>query len=293
MIYFKIVVGILLIFFICRSYWETKHFVVKEYKLCQKNNKLKGEKIAFISDLHSCLFGTNQDRLIEAIDNINPTIVCIGGDLIIGKKRGIYDNALMLLKRLAARGRVYYSFGNHEGRLDCHSEDNWFGQYLKDIDEINKEFNGNIVILKDEGISLENDICLLGLNIDQLYYKKLKNQDMTTDYVAGKLGSLDTDKYNILMAHHPKYMKAYMDYGYDLILAGHYHGGMVRLPKLGGIVGTDYSVFPKNDKGIYWSKGQAMIVSGGLGGHTFNIRLFNIPELVVVTFGEDDKKDLK
>ena len=87
------------------------------------------------------------------------------------------------------------------------------------------------------------------------------------------------------MAHNPAYMDAYLEWGADMILSGHLHGGLVRVPVLGGIVTPQGFLFPKYSGEMTKVGDQTVIVSRGLGTHTLNIRFFNTPELVCICLG--------
>ena len=79
------------------------------------------------------------------------------------------------------------------------------------------------------------------------------------------------------------FFDAYAGWGADLTLSGHIHGGIVRIPGIGGVISTSYRlVFPKYDGGYYEQNQKKMIVSRGLGSHTIPVRLFNPAELVVI-----------
>ena len=90
------------------------------------------------------------------------------------------------------------------------------------------------------------------------------------------------------MAHSPVYFSAYSKWGADLTLSGHLHGGIMRLPFVGGVIGPDFFIFPKYSGGLYKENNRNMIVSCGAGMHTVNLRIFNPPELTLVElrFGE-------
>ena len=88
------------------------------------------------------------------------------------------------------------------------------------------------------------------------------------------------------MAHHPEFFERYTEWGANLTLSGHNHGGMVRLPLLGGIVSPQYQLFPKYDGGKYEKGENTMILSRGLGTHTIKIRFFNVPELCMIELKE-------
>ena len=75
----------------------------------------------------------------------------------------------------------------------------------------------------------------------------------------------------------------------DLVLAGHTHGGQIRLPFIGGLVAPDQGFFPKYTDGFYTVEDTTMIVSRGLGNSIIPIRTFNRPELVVIKLVNDSK----
>lgn len=84
------------------------------------------------------------------------------------------------------------------------------------------------------------------------------------------------------MAHNPEYWPDYLTWGADLTLSGHLHGGMVRLPFLGGLFTPEGGLMPGYDKGLYKQGNQAMVVSAGLGVFVFPWRWMNPPDLVFI-----------
>lgn len=82
----------------------------------------------------------------------------------------------------------------------------------------------------------------------------------------------------VLLAHNPLLLDSYAGWGADLVLCGHVHGGLVRLPFLGGVLSPERKFFPKYDKGLYEKDGTKMYVSGGIG----KPRLCNPPEISVI-----------
>jgi hypothetical protein len=133
---------------------------------------------------------------------------------------------------------------------------------------------------------LERDgqqIALYGLNLTTEYYKRFLKTPMPPSYLNDLFGTCDEGMYHIFMAHNPEYFEEYVTWGADLIFSGHVHGGMVRLPFLGGAVSPMIHFFPKYDKGLFENSNRYMILSGGLGNHTFKFRVNNLPEIVSVT----------
>lgn len=105
--------------------------------------------------------------------------------------------------------------------------------------------NGN-VLLPDVGIRI------FGAEIDMDYYKKLSRREMKVSYLNSLLGRPSSDEYNILIAHNPDYFKAYAAWGADLVLSGHVHGGIMRLPVLGGVLSPSLRLFPRYDGGALY-----------------------------------------
>ena len=89
--------------------------------------------------------------------------------------------------------------------------------------------------------------------------------------------------FQLLLAHNPEYLTAYAGWGANLVLSGHIHGGIMILPFLGGVIAPSYELFPKFDFGKFTEKNCEMVLSRGLGTHTINIRIFNKPEISVIT----------
>ena len=141
--------------------------------------------------------------------------------------------------------------------------------------------NGN-VLLPDAGIRI------FGAEINMDYYKKLSRREMKVSYLNSLLGRPSSDEYNILIAHNPDYFKAYAAWGADLVLSGHVHGGIMRLPVLGGVLSPSLRLFPRYDGGLYTEEKASaeeksrMILGRGLGTHTLPVRVFNPGELIVV-----------
>ena len=105
---------------------------------------------------------------------------------------------------------------------------------------------------------------------------------MTGAYLEKKLGRPDRSRFNILIAHNPSYFPAYAEFGADLVLSGHVHGGIARIPFLGGVISPALRLFPKYDGGRYREGESVMILGRGLGTHTIPVRFLNPGELVEV-----------
>ena len=120
------------------------------------------------------------------------------------------------------------------------------------------------------------------LDLPLSYFPRFGHRPLGYKRMTEMLGEPDKRWYNILIAHDPLHFKSYSDYGSDLIVSGHLHGGVVRLPGLGGLISPELKLFPKYDAGEYRRKGSRMLVTKGLGMHTIHVRINNPTELMIV-----------
>ena len=253
---------------------ETNYYEIKSPKISPTFNNFK---ILQLSDLHSKNFINNNGYLIKKIDSENPDIIVMTGDMINNKDKN-YKNFFQLSSYLSSKYDTYYIFGNHEENLESHLK-----EYLKSkLQEL------GIKPLYNEKVSLKrgnNSINLYGLSLNMKYYKKpFKNsEDFNIIKNEKLLGIIDKNHFNILLAHNPLYFDIYSKWGADLILSGHIHGGIIRLPFIGGVLSPERTLFPKYSSGKYTMNDSKLIVNRGLGNSKVKLRLFNRPEITVVT----------
>ena len=276
-----IFIGIFILMYLYIKYnvntLEVTKYVVENKKVPKE---FDGYNIVQISDLHSKLFGENNKKLIQKIKSLNPDIVVVTGDLIDGENNN-YNVALDFMKEISKLYRVYYIIGNHEQKslIKKYKDDykDYFNK-LHQIDFVNLD-NNKVEIVKGD-----SNINLYGLTVPYSCYKYLfDNQETTSidiDFLEEKLGKVDREQFNILLAHTPFYFDEYEKWGADLTLCGHVHGGIVRLPLVGGLLSPDRKFFPKYDLGEYIKNKSTMIVSKGLGGSKVLIRVNCKPEIV-------------
>lgn len=264
---------------------ELKKFTVSVFEIpvdCDDNcgNSDMISKFVVISDLHNQVYGKNNRLLLNKIDEIQPEFIVIAGDMMIAKPGYSLDVALEFIKAIAEKYKVYYGIGNHEYRLKIYPE-RYPGMYEQFINEIKKS---DVVLLENKSVVFEkNDvkINITGLEIERQYYKRIKNIKMPEGYIESLIGE-KTNIYTILVAHNPEYFDDYAEWGANLVLSGHIHGGMVRLPYLGGVISPKVRLFPEYDAGLFEKNGSYMILSRGLGMHTIPVRINNRAELVEV-----------
>ena len=278
LMFFLELMGVILLILILVMIIDGNRFVIREYTI--NNDKIKKDyNFILLSDLHNKQYGKDNYRLIQKIKQLNPDGIIVAGDMLTAKPGCEFDIPLTLLHQLTVKYPVYYGIGNHEYRIKIY-KDNYGRAYDNYISQLKKM---GVVVLENDAITLQdNNIRIQGVMIDRKYYKRFRNTKMNDAYLPQLLGKTDSSKMQIYIAHNPDYFKEYAYSGADLVLSGHLHGGVMRLPLLGGIVSPKCTLFPKYDGGLFKEKKSSMIVSRGLGMHTIPIRIFNPGELIMV-----------
>lgn len=273
------VIAVILMVLVWIMLYDSNRFVVRHYSLRDRRIK-KPVKAVVLADLHNKRYGKENERLLQAIDEIHPDMILIAGDVLTAKPRASLDVAVNFLTKLAKEYPIYYGNGNHEHRLKLYPET--YGDMAKRYEEALQKIG--IRRLVNESVELsEYGIRIYGSEIDKFYYKRFGIKPMDPEYLKSLLGQPSGDTYTILIAHNPDYFQKYADWGADLVLAGHVHGGMVRIPFWGkGVVSPNVRLFPKYDGGEFTLGKTRMLLSRGLGMHTIPIRLFNPGEVLEV-----------
>lgn len=232
----------------------------------------KSFKIALITDLHGNWYGKEQRTLIKAIDKANPDVVLLGGDIFDDQID--YEESEETIAILSKKYKCYYVTGNHE-------------YWSKDVDNIKS-------IIRSYGITvLEGDVDTIDINgqmvnicgvedpENYVYLDGGQDMDEQLKQVSEKVSG---EYYTILLSHRPEYYELYSQYGFDLVLSGHAHGGQWRIPViLNGLYAPNQGLFPKYAGGRYEYEGGSLIVSRGLDRQGVKApRIFNRPELVIV-----------
>lgn len=261
---------------ICRemSRLEVSHFEIASPLLPKS---FDGLKIVQLSDLHNKVFGRSNAPLLRLIAKESPDITVMTGDMISHKAPNT-EAFLKLVARLAQISDVYYVNGNHE-LSDLSDED--FEYAAKTMKNSGAVCLDNIYIDIYRG---EEKIRICGLCYSAEYYRGVREYKrgwkafMLTDMI-NYLGLKEPDIYTILLAHNPLDFDVHAEWGADLSLGGHVHGGLVRLPFINGIFSPERKIFPKYKEGVYNIGNSHLIASRGLG----RFRIHNPPEIVSVT----------
>ena len=272
--------------------WENDRLSVETYQFTFPSlpEAFDKTRFVFLTDLHNHCFGQGNERLLEAIRGAEPEFILIGGDMIISRHPRYNNRTKEFLCRLAEEYPVYYTNGNHEENRKRATREGREEQkrYEWDLRKAGVRFLHNeVVYLEKKG----SRIAVAGLEPPALYYKKGRIRRMNQEVMNCLLKK--PEKFTILLAHTPFYFQNYADWGADLVLSGHVHGGMIRLPLIGGVASPQYTLFPKYDAGVYTRDGSLMLLSRGLGLHTLPIRMWNRPELSVICLRKKVRKEGK
>ena len=284
-----IIVAVFIVYCLIEMIRELRDFRVTKYRICsQKLNGIKREKkIIFLSDLHNRMYGEENERLLESIRNQHPDLILIGGDMLVRKDGNSYDKTVHYLAKLPGICPVYCANGNHEQKLKELPD-----KYEQSYEEYKKALTASgIHMLENASETVKLDevpVKLSGLEIPLGAYARFGKKELSLKEITDRIGE-HGDDYQILLAHHPGYMKEYLAYGADLILGGHYHGCVVQLPWIGGVISTNFTLFPKYSGGIYQEGEQTAVVSRGLGTHSVPLRLWNWPELIVLELSGNER----
>ena len=242
---------------------EISRYEVASQKLPES---FDGFKIVQLSDLHGAEFGEDGMGLVEKVKELEPDIIALTGDFVTD------EGDLAAVEKLAARlvklCPVYFVSGNHE-----------FGSGLA-IKVRNILERAGVKYLSNEYLTISRgeDEILLGGVEDPLAYADM----LSPDELAQKMNDAAPDAFKILLGHRNYWMTEYPELPVDLIFCDHAHGGLIRIPGVGGLIGTDRRLFPDFDAGQFNNGRYTLIVSRGLGNSVPIPRIFNRPEIVCV-----------
>lgn len=242
---------------------EISRYEVKSQKLPES---FDGFKIVQLSDLHGAEFGEDGMGLVEKVKELEPDIIALTGDFVTDE--GDLAAVEKLVARLTELCPVYFVSGNHE-----------FGSGLA-VKVRNILERAGVKYLSNEYLTISRgeDEILLGGVEDPLAYADM----LSPDELAQKMNDAAPDAFKILLGHRNYWMTEYPELPVDLIFCGHAHGGLIRIPGVGGLIGTDRRLFPDFDAGEYNNGRYTLIVSRGLGNSVSIPRIFNRPEIVCV-----------
>ena len=229
-----------------------------------------GCRIVVLSDLHGAEFGENNDALFAAVDAESPDFIVYLGDLEDRYRGTTAGYAESVASRLAAIAPTYYVTGNHEWAIG-------------EVPQLKERLTENgMTVLSNQFLTLERNgesIVLAGIDDPNGYADQKSPEELAAELYADQ-----GDPFWILLAHrNDRFENQYSLLDADLVLSGHGHGGIIPLPFTEGLLSTDRTFFPSYTAGLYEANGSCLFVTRGLGNSGPSNRLFNPPEVAVLT----------
>lgn len=275
--YILIIISVLVIstvFIIIDSYIniDVSHYQIKSTKI---SNKYNNYKIMLLTDLH------NRDitnKLVKIVNDEKPDIIVMSGDMINEKVEG-FDNFFKLCEKLKNK-TIYYVFGNHEENMSDEKQN----EFINEIKE-----KTNVILLNNDKLELEDNFNIYGFSHQVKYYLASTKEKIDIKYIEERIGKIDTNKFNLLISHDPLLYDLYSEYGFDVVLSGHLHGGIINIPFIGGLLSPDFTFFPKYYKGVNKIEDTSLVISRGLGyGYMIPIRMLNRAEVVIINLMKNE-----
>ncbi len=253
-------------------WWNNATLVVKQFDPAFPTLPpgFDGCRVVVLSDLHSAQFGRDNETLLETVAEQSPEYIFLVGDLLDQYRPLPEGYAASIAAGLSAIAPTYYVTGNHEWALG-------------DVPALKKALTENgVTVLSNQAVTLERSgdtIVLAGID-DPNGYADQKSPETLAAEIAQKWG----DPFWILLAHrNGRFAGQYSLLGADLVVSGHAHGGIIRLPFTDGLISHDLKLFPSYTAGLYCEDGATLFVTRGLGNSGPSFRLFNRPEVAVLT----------
>ena len=265
---------LLLLCALCAGFFWWSNYTIQTERFVFASPRLPagfdGCVIVQLSDLHGADFGEDNRKLTEAVRELEPDFIFLTGDVLDRYRETPHSYAAGLGRALAGIAPTYFVTGNHE----------WA---LPDVPGLKRELEAaGVTVLSNEFVTLSrggDEIVLAGID-DPNGFADQKTPEALAEEVRGACG----DPFWLLLAHRNNYFENhYSLLGADLVISGHGHGGLIRLPFTDGLISVERTLFPSFTAGFYESHGGEVFVSRGLGNSGPSFRLFNRPQVVGLT----------
>lgn len=271
-ILFTLIAIITLVFFF---YFQNNSIVITESTIDSKRIPagFNDYKIVQLSDLHSKTYGNRQNVLVKKVSKTKPDLIVFTGDLVDSKNYN-EETSLDLMRELIPIAPIYFVTGNHEW---------WSGKF----DILEKELNdiGVKVLRNTNNVITKGHEKIQIIGIDDPAYVNDSNTErsITEAAIENSVEEMEDDDFKILLSHRPEFFSIYSKYGIDVVFSGHAHGGQVRIPFVGGLIAPNQGFLPKYTAGKHDLDNTSMFVNRGLGNSIIPLRVFNRPEIIVLT----------
>lgn len=268
---------ILLLFIFCVIFViaDQWHLTVVRYNVATEKLS-QNVRVVALTDLHNREFGLDNCDLVQKVKELKPDLIAMVGDM--NSDRDSDEQVVIpLIEQLKETAPVYYVLGNHELKLE---DPDGFVEKVK---------AAGAIYLKNEMVEIpvgDKKITVGGLCHYPFYDAFAPDFDNPQRYFIEDFSK--RDGYKLLLCHYPEYfIWRFSEYDIDLMLSGHTHGGVVRVPFFGGLVAPNQEgLFPEYCDGFHTKNGSSIIISKGLGSNKWWIpRINNPPEITVVDIG--------
>ncbi len=270
----RLIAAVLAVLFCCFFFlrWSNHSLRVDTFTcpLTDLPQSFDGLTIVHLSDLHGAEFGEGNHDLLLAVSEARPDLIVITGDLLDQNQQDADTYIATIAPVLSHLAPTYFVTGNHEWARD-------------DAREVKSQLSElGVTVLSNAAVTLTLDdasIILAGID-DPNGFADQK----TPEELAAEIYEETEDPFWILLSHrNTHFAPQYSLLGADLVLSGHGHGGMIRLPFTDGLISTERTLFPSYTAGFYEENDSTLFVSRGLGSSGKGFRLFNRPQVAVIT----------
>lgn len=256
---------------ILAGFWYFENYTIAVEPFSITSDRLPaafdGLRVVELADLHGKEFGEGNQDLLNAVRSARPDLIALDGDL--ADEHTDPETIRTLAVELVKIAPTYYVTGNHE----------WAMEHRKKLFAILEE--AGVTALHNDYVRLERDgqfIVVAGVDDPNGPWDQ-----KTPETLTGEIRASCGDPYVLLLAHRNDQLDRWAALDLDTVLTGHAHGGVIRLPWVGGLLGTGMQLFPDYTAGIYRAGRTSMLVSRGLGNSGIPFRIFNRPHLPVIT----------
>lgn len=253
------------------EYKKNSNFKITQYKI-ETPKDIKNLRILLITDLHLAEYGEDNEKLLAEIENLNPDIIAVAGDVVIHREMD-FSSAIFFLNRASEIAPTYFSTGNHEWSAINYHKNYELSTALEECGAIWLDNKKETIIVDGK------ELLICGI------YDSPRAEHGYSDIILPEFNAEPNDKFKLLLSHCPLTISnTKTTPEADLVLSGHEHGGQIIIPLINrGLYSKNQGLFPKHSNGINLIANNVVIISTGLSNSYYAIpRINNQPELVVI-----------